>query len=92
MKIEIELTDKERYNIWFINNFETGMEYNPDNVPDFDNEHYVPTPKTETVILNEDDSELYSNIEDLIIRWGNDGTKTAGTLTRQIMGLLRKDK
>lgn len=92
MKIEIELTDKERYDIWFKNNFETGMEYNPDALPNFDDEYYVPTPKTKTVVLNEDDSELYSNIEDLIIRWVNDGTKTAGTLTRQIMGLLRKDK
>ena len=29
--------------------------------------------------------ELYSEIEDLIIRWNIDGTKTAGHLTRQIM-------
>lgn len=92
MKIKIELTDKERYDIWFKNNFETGMEYNPDALPDFDDEYYVPTPTTKTVVLNDDDSELYNNIEDLIIRWVNDGTKTAGTLTRQIMGLLRKDK
>jgi len=33
---------------------------------------------------------LYSSIEDLIIRWSNDGTKTAGTLTRQIMELIKK--
>jgi hypothetical protein len=32
--------------------------------------------------------ELYSNIEDLIIRWSNDGNKTAGYLTRQIMELI----
>jgi hypothetical protein len=32
--------------------------------------------------LNKD---LYSEIENLIITWSNDGTKTAGTLTRQIM-------
>lgn len=92
MKIEIELTDKERYDIWFKNNFETGMEYNPDALPDFDDEYYVPTPTTKTVALSEGDSWLYSDIEDLIIRWSNDGTKTAGTLTRQIMGLLKKDK
>jgi hypothetical protein len=30
------------------------------------------------------DKELYSNIEDLIIRWNIDGHKTAGHLTRQI--------
>jgi hypothetical protein len=34
------------------------------------------------------DKELYSNIEDLIIRWDLDGYKTAGHLTRQIMELI----
>jgi hypothetical protein len=36
--------------------------------------------------------ELYSQIEDLIIRWSNDGTKTAGSLTRQIMETLTQQK
>ncbi len=36
--------------------------------------------------------ELYSEIEDLIIRWSNDGTKTAGNLTRQIMETLSQQK
>jgi len=36
--------------------------------------------------------ELYSQIEDLIIRWSNDGTKTAGSLTRQIMETLSQQK
>jgi len=42
-----ELTDEERYNIWFNNNYETGMEryFDPNNLPDFDNEYYTPTPK-----------------------------------------------
>ncbi len=42
-----ELTDEERYNIWFTNNYETGMEnyFDPNNLPDFDNEYYTPTPK-----------------------------------------------
>ena len=31
---------------------------------------------------------LYSEIEHLIIRWTIDGTKTAGSLTRDIMKLL----
>jgi thymidylate synthase len=41
------LTDEERYNIWFNNNYETGMErfFDPDNLPDYDNEYYEPTPK-----------------------------------------------
>jgi len=42
-----ELTDEARYNIWFTNNYETGMEryFDPNNLPDFDNEYYTPTPK-----------------------------------------------
>jgi len=90
MEIEIELTDKDRYDIWFRNNFETGMEYNPESIPDFDNEYYVPTPKTKIIILDEEDKGIYNEIENLIIRWNNDGTKTAGFLTRQIMSLLKK--
>jgi thymidylate synthase len=41
-----ELTPKERYDIWFVNNYETGMEryFNPDKLPDFDNPYYEPTP------------------------------------------------
>ena len=46
-QIGMELTDEERYNIWFNNNYETGMEryFDPNNLPDFDNENYKPTPK-----------------------------------------------
>jgi thymidylate synthase len=42
-----ELSDLRRYNIWFNNNYETGMErfFDPKNLPDFDNPYYVPTPK-----------------------------------------------
>jgi len=42
-----DLTDEERYNIWFNNNYETGMEryFNPNDLPDFDNDYYTPTPK-----------------------------------------------
>ncbi len=39
-----ELTYKERYDLWFINNYETGMEKNYDIVPNFDDEYYEPTP------------------------------------------------
>ena len=44
---EEELTDETRYNIWFNNNYETGMErfFNPNDLPDFDNSYYEPTPK-----------------------------------------------
>ena len=42
-----ELSDLRRYNIWFNNNYESGMErfFDPNNLPDFDNSYYVPTPK-----------------------------------------------
>jgi hypothetical protein len=44
-----ELTYEERYKLWFSNNYETGMEYNPvytpPTEPDWDNEYYEPTPK-----------------------------------------------
>ena len=40
-----ELTYKERYHHWFANNYETGMEYNPEIEPDWDNDYYEPTPK-----------------------------------------------
>jgi hypothetical protein len=45
---EYELSDEIRYNIWFNNNYETGMErfFDPNNLPDFDNSYYEPTPKT----------------------------------------------
>lgn len=33
---------------------------------------------------------FYSEIEYLIIMWGNDGTKTAGYLTREILKLINK--
>ena len=42
-----ELSDLRRYNIWFNNNYETGMErfFDPNKLPDFDNSYYTPTPK-----------------------------------------------
>jgi RNA ligase len=42
------LSDERRYNIWFNNNYETGMErfFDPNNLPDYDNSYYEPTPKT----------------------------------------------
>lgn len=41
-----KITDEERYNIWFDNNYETGLErfFNPYNLPDFTNSYYTPTP------------------------------------------------
>jgi len=47
-----ELSLERRYNIWFNNNYETGMErfFDPNNLPDFDNPYYTPTP-TRTISL-----------------------------------------
>jgi RNA ligase len=44
---EYELSDEKRYNIWFNNNYETGMErfFDPNNLPNFDDPYYEPTPK-----------------------------------------------
>jgi hypothetical protein len=35
---------------------------------------------------------LYQKIENAIIYWNNDGTKTAGSLTREIMSMLGGDE
>ena len=43
-------------------------------------------------LINDDPTELYSEIEYLIIMWSNDGTRTAGSLTREIMKLMNQDK
>jgi thymidylate synthase len=45
-QIGIELTDEDRYNIWFNNNYETGMEkfFDPNNLPNFEDSYYEPTP------------------------------------------------
>lgn len=41
--------------------------------------------------MKEHQIKLYSEIEHLIIMWSNDGTKTAGSLTRDIMKLLETE-
>ena len=42
-----DLTEEERYNLWFANNYETGMEryFDPNNLPNYDDPYYEPTPK-----------------------------------------------
>lgn len=45
-----ELSYQERYNLWFRNNFETGMEYNDSSIVDFDNSYYEYTPKELIVV------------------------------------------
>ena len=40
-----ELSYKERYDIWFRNNYETGLEHNPNQIPNFEDDYYTITPK-----------------------------------------------
>ncbi len=40
-----ELRYKERYDYWFLHNYETGMERNYSQSPNFDDPYYEPTPK-----------------------------------------------
>ncbi len=40
-----ELSYSERYRLWFNKNYETGMEYDENVVPDFENGYYDKTPK-----------------------------------------------
>ena len=39
-----------------------------------------------------DETKMYSAIEAAIIRWNLDGTKTAGSLTREIMLLIKQEE
>ena len=59
---ERELGLKERYHIWFTNNYETGMEryFDPNNIPKFDDPYYEPTPtKLIKVTYNDKTIESY---------------------------------
>ena len=40
-----KLKYEERYNLWFKNNYETGMEHNYKVKPNFDDDYYEPTPE-----------------------------------------------
>jgi len=63
LKIEEQmLSEERRYNIWFNNNYETGMErfFNPEQLPDYDNPYYTPTPTKEiTIIYNGEKISFY---------------------------------
>ena len=58
---ERELTLEERYNKWFNNNYETGMEryFDPNNLPDFDNDYYEPTPTKEITLEYKEEKVRY---------------------------------
>ncbi len=59
---ERELSLEERYNMWFNNNYETGLErfFDPNKLPDFDDPYYEPTPtKLITISYNDKTIESY---------------------------------
>ena len=59
---EKELNLEKRYNLWFNNNYETGMErfFDPNNLPDFGDNYYVPTPtKLISVTYKGEKIEIY---------------------------------
>ena len=41
-------------------------------------------------VIDETEKDLYSKIENSIISWNNDGTQTAGSLTREIMEIIKE--
>ena len=41
-------------------------------------------------VIDETEKDLYSKIENSIISWNIDGTKTAGSLAREIMELIKE--
>jgi hypothetical protein len=60
--IERGLTLEERYNIWFTNNYETGMErcFSEKTIPDFNDSYYEPTPKKIiTITYNNEILQIY---------------------------------
>ena len=57
---ERKLNQKERYDIWFSKNYETGFEYNSDIVPNYDDPYWEKTPtKLITITYNNETIEIY---------------------------------
>ena len=57
---ERDLTYTERYKLWFENNYETGLEYDENKIPDFNNQYYKPTStKLITITYNNETIESY---------------------------------
>jgi len=55
-------------------------------------EHDIQDCDVATILCELADSSLYGDIELAIISWSNDGTKTAGVLTREIIDIVNKYK
>jgi hypothetical protein len=57
--VKEEFTYEERYDYWFMNNYETGMEHCPEIVPDFDNSYYQPTPTKKMLVKHKDKNYVF---------------------------------
>ena len=59
----VSLSDEERHKLWFSNNYETGMEFNPEMTPDYDNEYWEPTPTKKIIVTyNNKTFEFYETL------------------------------
>ena len=74
------------------------LKLHPDDVSSYKINEYVSGDEVEYEVINDYaklievgsiyNRPLYSKIEKEIIEWSNDGTKTAGTLTRKIIDII----
>ena len=66
-----ELTYKERYEIWFKNNYETGFEYDNNKVINFEDDYWVPTPKRSISLMwNQRSVDLFLGLPFNIASYG----------------------
>ena len=62
----VSLSDEERYKVFFSLNYETGMEFNPELKPDYDNEYWEPTPTRKVkVTYNNRTFEFYEKVNEM---------------------------
>ncbi len=66
-----ELSYKERYEIWFKNNYETGFEYDNTKLINFDDDYWVPTPKRSLSLMwNQRSVDLFLGLPFNIASYG----------------------
>jgi thymidylate synthase len=87
-----ELTYKERYDYWFNNNYQQGMEKNYKIKPDFDNDYYDPTPKRAISLMwNQRSVDTFLGLPFNIASYGlllEILSKTVGMIPDELVGNL----